>query len=158
MLHNVASKNDHRKSKVDALLEEGTLNPAPEKVSDPKFRDGKFFDPHDAVQVKYEMLRRVVVEQASVTDAAEAYGVSRPTFYQAKASFDESGIAGLVPKKRGPRGPHKLHGEVLAFLEKQIKPGEPIRARALTRLVRKEFDLDVHARTIERALGKKTPR
>lgn len=153
----MSSKN-RKNSKVDALLEEGTLNPAPEKVSDPKFRDSEFFDPHDAVQVRYEMLRRVLIENASVTDAAEAFGVSRPTFYQAKASFDESGIAGLVPKKRGPRGPHKLHGEVLAFLEKQVKPGEPIRARDLTSLVRKEFDLDVHARTIERALGKKTPR
>jgi len=152
------TKNDRRNSKVDALLEEGTLNPAPEKVRDPKFRDSEFFDRHDAVQVKYEMLRRVLIENVSVTDAAEEYGVSRPTVYQAKASFDESGIAGLVPKKRGPRGPHKLHGEVLAFLEKQVKPDEPIRARELTRLVRKEFDLDVHARTIERALGKKTPR
>jgi transposase len=99
-----------------------------------------------------------LIEKASVTDTTEEYGVSRPTFYQAKASFDESGVAGLVPRKRGPRGPSKIHGEVLAFLETQVKPGEPIRARELTRLVRKEFDLDVHARTIERALGKKTPR
>jgi transposase len=154
----VPSKDDRKNSKVDALLEEGTLNPAPEKVSDPRFRDSEFFDPRDAVQVKYEMLRRVLIENVSVTDTAEEYGVSRPTFYQAKASFDASGIAGLVPKKRGPRGPHKLHGKVLAFLEKQVKPGEPIRARGLARLVRKEFGLDVHARTIERALGKKTPR
>lgn len=134
------------------------MNAAPEKVSDPKFRDSDFFDPHDAVQVKYEMLRRVLIEKVAVTDAAAEYGVSRPTFYQTRASFDESGIAGLVPKKRGPRGPHKLRGEVVAFLQKQVKPGEPIRARELARLVRKEFDLDVHARTIERALGKKTPR
>jgi len=152
------SKNDRKNSKVDALLEEGTLNPAPEKVSDPKFRGSEFFDRHDAVQVKYEMLRRVLIENASVTDAAEAYGVSRPTFYQAKASFEASGIAGLVPKKRGPHGPHKLHDEVLAFLEKHVKPGEPIRARELTRLVRKAFGLDLHPRTIERALGKKTSR
>jgi transposase len=151
-------RNDRSNSKVHALLEEGTLNAAPEKVSDPKFRDSDFFDPHDAVQVKYEMLRRVLIEKVAVTDAAAEYGVSRPTFYQTRASFDESGIAGLVPKKRGPRGPHKLRGEVVAFLQKQVKPGEPIRARELARLVRKEFDLDVHARTIERALGKKTPR
>ena len=85
------------------------------------------------MQVKYEMLRRVSVENASVTDATAEYGVSRPTYYQAKASFDEAGIAGLVPKKRGPRGPHKLQGEVLAFLEKQLVPGEPIRARELAR-------------------------
>ena len=148
-----------RDRKTEVLAAEGTLNPAPEKVRDPKFREGEFFDPRDAVQVKYEMLRRVSVENASVTAASEEYGVSRPTYYQAKTSFEEAGIAGLVPKKRGPRGPHKLQGEVLAFLERGLVPGEPIRARALSRLIRKEFGLDVHPRTIERALGvKKTPR
>ena len=87
------------------------------------------------------------------------FGVSRPTYYQAKASFQEAGIAGLVPRKRGPRGPHKLQGEVLTFLEGRIVPGEPIRARELSRLIRKEFGLDVHPRTIERAVRvKKTPR
>jgi transposase len=133
-----------------------SLNPAPEKVRDPKFQESEFFDPRDVVQVKYEMLRRVSVENASVTDAAGEYGVSRPTFYQAKTSFGEAGVAGLVPKKRGPRGPHKLQGEVLAFLEKQVVSGAPIRARRLAALIRQEFDADVHPRTIERALrGKK---
>ncbi len=148
-----------RDRKADVLLAEGTINPAPERVRDPKFREGEFFDPRDAVQVKYEMLRRVSIENASVTAASEEYGVSRPTYYQAKTSFEEAGIAGLVPKKRGPRGPHKLQGEVLAFLERRLVPGEPIRARALSRLIRKEFGLDVHPRTIERVVGvKKTPR
>ena len=153
------AKNDPKRSKADALAAEGTLNPAPEKVRDPKFGEGEFFDPRDLVQVKYEMLRRVSVENASVTDTAEEYGVSRPTYYQARAGFEEAGIAGLVPRKRGPRGPHKLHDEILAFLQTQFIPGEPIRARALARLVQQRFDLDVHPRTIERALsGKKTPR
>jgi transposase len=148
-----------RDRKADVLLSEGTLNPAPEKVRDPKFREGEFFDPRDTVQVKYEMLRRVAVENASITDAAVEYGVSRPTYYQAQSSFEEAGIAGLVPKKRGPRGPHKLHGDVLAFLERQLVTGEPIRALELSRLIRKEFGLDVHPRTIERAVRvKKTPR
>lgn len=151
-------RNDRNSARINALLEEGTLNPAPEKVSDPKFRESEFFDPHDAVQVKYEMLRRVAIEKLAVTDAATEYGVSRPTFYQAKANFDASGIAGLVPRKRGPRGPHKLRDEVLAFVQEQVTPGEPIRARELARLVQKRFAIDVHARTIERALGKKTPR
>lgn len=151
---------DHSKpSKARALLEEGTLNRSPEKVSDPKFRDSEFFDARDIVQVKYEMLRRVIVESASVSYATQEYGVSRPTYYQAKASFDEAGIAGLVPKKRGPRGPHKLQGEVLAFVEQHVIAGQPIRARKLAMLVRQKFDLEVHPRTIERALGgKKTPR
>ena len=146
-------------SKVNALIEEGTLNTTPEKVCDPKFCDSEFFDPRDAVQVKYEMLRRVSVENASVTTAAGEYGISRPTYYQAKADLAKAGIAGLVPKKRGPHGPHKLQGDVLAYLQKQLVAGEPIRARQLATLLRKEFNLAVHPRTIERAIGgKKTPR
>jgi len=149
-------KRDYRAdSKIGALLEEGTLNPSPEKVSDPQFQADDFFDPRDLVQVRYEMLRRVSVDDVSVTQATAEYGVSRPTFYQAKGSFDEAGIAGLVPKKRGPRGPHKLQGEILAFVEKQLIVGEPIRARELAKLVRREFSVKVHPRTIERGLGGK---
>jgi transposase len=149
------AKNDRQRSKAEALFEEGTLNPAPEKVRDPKFQNNEFFDPQDIVQVKYEMLRRGSVENAPVTDAAEDYGVSRPTYYQAKGNFAAAGIAGLVPKKRGPRGPRKLRGNVLAFLETQLMPGEPIRARQLATLIRQKFDLKVHPRTIERVLGLK---
>lgn len=153
------TKHDGKRSKAAFLLEEGTLNPVPEKVRDPKFRESEFFDPRDAVQVKYEMLRRACIEKASVTDVAQEYGVSRPTYYQARANLETAGIAGLVPKRRGPHGPHKIQGEVLAFLKKRLIPGEPIRARELSALIRKEFELDVHPRTIERAVrGKKTPK
>ncbi len=143
-----------KRSKANALAEDGTLNPAPRKVNDPKFREESFFDPRDIVQVKYEMLRRMSVDKMSVTQVSDEYGVTRPTFYQAKADFEGAGIAGLVPRKRGPRGPHKIQSEVLAFLKAQVSPGEPIRARELTNLVRGEFGLDVHPRTIERVLSR----
>src|SRR4249920_1873056 len=123
--------SERKRTKLDALIAQGTFNPQPEKVSDPKFKQGEFFDPRDAVQVKYELLRRVLVEKASVTDAAQEYGISRPTYYQAKASFDQAGIAGLVSKKRGPRGPHKVRGEIMAFIDQRLVQGEPIRARDL---------------------------
>ena len=55
-------QSDGSRSKTDALRKEGTLNSSPEKVRDPKFREGEFFDPRDLIQVKYEMLRRVLVE------------------------------------------------------------------------------------------------
>jgi transposase len=155
----VPARDDRKRSKAEALAEDGTLNPAPDKVGDPKFQEGGFFDRRDVVQVKYEMLRRVSVEKTSVTEVSDQYGVSRPTFYQAKADFDEAGIAGLVPHKRGPHGPHKIQSEVLAFLIAQLSPGEPIRARELAKLVQQEFGIDVHPRSIERAVGgKKTPR
>lgn len=155
----VSTKHDRKRSKADLLREEGTLNPASERVLDPKFRESEFFDPRDAVQVKYEMLRRVSIENASVTGATQEYGVSRPTYYQAKANLEQAGVAGLVPKKPGPRGPHKIRGDVLAFLKERLVPGHPIRARELATLIQQEFDLEVHPRTIERAIrGKKTPR
>ncbi len=145
--------------KIEALREDGTLNPTPDEVHDPKFQENEFFDPHDIVQVKYEMLRRVSVENASVSTATEEYGVSRPTYYQTKASFDKGGVAGLVPQKRGPRGPHKLRGQTLAFVQQQLVMGEPVRARELAKLVRQKFGINIHPRTIERAVaGKKTPR
>jgi transposase len=152
-------KSKSKPLKVETLRQEGTLNPTPERVRDPRFQGSEFFDPHDIVQVKYEMLRRVSVENASVSAATEDYGVSRPTYYQTKASFDKAGVAGLVPQKRGPRGPHKFRGEALAFVQQQLVAGEPVRARELAKLVRQKFDLNIHPRTIERAVaGKKTHR
>lgn len=150
----MSAKHDGKRSKTDALIEEGTFYPTPDKVRDPKFRASEFFDPRDAVQVKYEMLRRVSIDKVSVTDASDEYGVSRPTYYQAKANFDTAGVAGLVPAKPGPRGPHKVDDEVLAFLQARLVPGEPVRARELAKLVRRELDIELHPRTIERVLKK----
>ena len=151
--------NPPRDSKSRALWKHGALHTRPERVHDPLFQHSDFFDPRDIVQVKYDMLRRVGVERASVTKVTEQYGVSRPTYYETKANFEGAGVAGLVPKKRGPRGPHKLQGEVLAFLEQHLSPDHPIRARTLATLIREQFDLTVHPRTIERGVRvKKTPR
>jgi transposase len=155
----MSAKSKGEPPRIKVLREEGTLNLTPDKVRDRKFQGNEFFDPRDIVQVKYEMLRRVSVENASVTNTTEEYGVSRPTYYQTKATFDKAGVAGLVPQKRGPRGPNKLRGEVLAFVQQQLVAGEPVRAREIAKLIRQEFDLNIHPRTIERAVaGKKIPR
>jgi transposase len=139
-------------------MEEGTFNATPEKVKASGFQEGEFFDPRDVVQVKYEMLRRVRVENATVTETADEYGFSRTAFYKASSDFDEAGISGLIPAKRGPHGPHKVNAEVLAFLKGNVEKGKPIRARRLAKLVRQKFGFDIHPRTIERVLnGKKTP-
>lgn len=144
--------NSRQESKTDYLRQEGTLNPSADKVRDPKFHEGEFFDPRDIVQVKYEMLRRVRVDGVSVTQAVDEYGFTRPTYYQAKGKFAEMGIAGLIPGKRGPRLPFKLRGEVLKFLQGQVVAGRPIGARRLSSQLRDKFGIDVHPRTIERAL------
>lgn len=140
-------------TKTETLRKEGTLNPRPDDVVDPGFKENEFFDPRDIVQVKYEMLRRVRAEQIPVTQAAADFGFSRPAFYDAQANFDQGGVAALVPKKRGPRGPRKLRPEVLEFLRGRIEPNQPLRASRLVRELEETFGVRVHPRTIERALG-----
>ena len=54
--------------------------------------DSDFFDPDDMIQVKYEMLRQVHVDNLSVSQAAHEFGFSRPSFYQASASFEQAGL------------------------------------------------------------------
>jgi hypothetical protein len=50
--------------KVAALRESRCLNPHPEQVTDEALLAEEFFDARDAVQVKYEMVRRVSVDGA----------------------------------------------------------------------------------------------
>ena len=78
--------------KQKALRQHGTLNPRPQDVRNPLFRDSDFFDPDDMIQVKYEMLRQVHVENVPVSQAAHEFGLSRPSFYQASAGFGQAGL------------------------------------------------------------------
>ena len=86
-------------SKAESLRQQGALNPHPQRVADPVFLRGEFFDPRDLVQVKYEMLRRVRVEGASITQVVSAFGFSRPVFYQAQALYHSAGLPGLIPQQ-----------------------------------------------------------
>jgi len=142
-------------SKGESLRRQGVLNPHPQKVADPLFLSSEFFDPRDLVQVKYEMLRRVRVEGASVTEVAQAFGFSRPVFYQAQALYHSAGLSGLIPQRPGPRRPHKLSDPIVEFLLQHQLRDPLIRAPALSELVRKQFDLVIHPRSIERALERR---
>ena len=147
-----------RSRKQERLAEDGVLNRHPERVRAPQFHDTPFFDPDDLVQVKYEMLRQVSHEGASKADAAALYGLSRPTFYQAESAFTREGIAGLLPRRRGPKGAHKLTGEVMAFIEAQRATAPPPSARTLARALHSELGISIHPRSIERALARKKKR
>ena len=125
-----------------------------EVVTDPLFRTGDFFDPHDLVQVKYEMLRRVRVDKQSVSQSASSFGFSRPTFYQAEEDFQRDGLAGLLSEERGPRQGHKLTPNVLDFAI-QLRASDPaIRLPDLAASIQKRFAITAHPRSIERALGR----
>jgi transposase len=143
-----------RDPKGQALQAEGSLNPRPEAVTDALFRKDPFFDPRDLVQVKYEMLRRVQSEGQSVTHAAAVFGFSRPSFYQALSGFQKRGLAGLVPRKRGPKEAHKLTAEVIQFVRESRATDPGLRLPELVRLIARHFGVTVHPRSLERALSR----
>lgn len=142
-------------AKSRSLREHGTLNPRPHRVFDGLFQNSEFFDARDLLLVKYEMLRRVRLEELTVVEAAAAFGFSRPSFYQAKARFEEGGLAALIPQRPGPRGAHKLSDEILDYLQEQQLLNELLRTPQLCQLVLEKFGLSVHPRSIERALDRR---
>ena len=143
--------------KTESLKKYGALNPHPEKVVEKMFTDPalEFFDPRDLVQVKYEMLRTVEQEGRSVKHAAEAFGFSRPAFYQAQSQFNREGVNGLIKKRPGPKSAHKLTDDILTFIEEKVKEGKPLRARTLGPLIKEKFGKDIHPRSIERAVKRR---
>lgn len=141
--------------KAERLKALRVLNRHPERVRAAWFQTGSFFDAQDLVQVKYEMLRHVKHEGASKAEAAALFGLSRPAFYQAQAALDREGLAGLLPRRRGPKSAHKLTAQVMRFIERRQAEDPQIRARALAREIRTELNLAVHPRSIERALARK---
>ena len=142
-------------AKTKVLTEYGALNWRAEKVTDELFARNEFFDPRDLVLVKYEMLRRVRIDGQSVTQAARGFGFSRVAFYQAQAAFEKEGLAGLIPRRRGPRRAHKLSDTVLSFIDQQRIADPTLRAEVLALMIRKRFRLSVHPRSIERALQRR---
>jgi transposase len=135
-------------------LPPAAINATEHAVADEPFISSCFFNPSDIVQVKYEMLRRVAIDGVSVRDAAIAFGVSRQTFYHAKADFEQSGVVGLLPFKRGPKESHKLTKEVLDFICETRENDPSLRIPELTRRVKKHFHIDIHQQSIRRALGR----
>jgi transposase len=144
--------------KQAALAEARCLNPHPEQVTDPEFSSSDFFDARDAVQVKYEMVRRVKAGGAPVIEAAAAFGYSRPAWYQAAAALERSGLEGLVPARPGPRGGHKLTGQILTWAEQQLAAHPGLRPAELAGPIEESFGVRVHPRSIERALARRRER
>jgi len=140
--------------KEAALAAARCLNPHPEQVTDAEFLASEFFDARDAVQVKYEMVRKARTGAAPVTEAAAAFGYSRPAYYAAAAALESSGLEGLVPARPGPRGGHKLTDEVCTWAEEQLAARPQLRPAQLGTLIEGAFGVRAHPRSIERALAR----
>lgn len=142
--------------KIAALQATRTLNRDPQAVVDPLFRDNAFFDPRDGLQVRYELVRRHRLEGTSMSTAARLFGVSLPTAYQTDANFSAAGLAGLLPKRRGPKHGHKLTPQILAHLERQRRERPDWGIGQLLSDLQQTFGLTIHRRSLERVLrGKK---
>ena len=151
------AKRDQPDQKMLELKRTGTLNPRPKTITDRLFRQNPFFDPRDLLQLRYEMLRRHTAENMSILDAAAAFGVSRPTFYQAQAAFNQSGLAGLLPGTRGPKGGHKVTAEVLDYVNNLRAADPTLTTDQCVQAVQQRFGTTIHRRSLERALSKKKP-
>ena len=137
-------------SKIQRLRQSGTLNPHPEKVTDPLFADSEFFDPNDLLQVRYEMIR--CAERVPLRETAERFGASVPTCVRAKKAFFEGGLQALVPRRRGPRGAHKITAEILAFVAEHRTRHGPVGSRKLVPLIAERFAVKIHPRGLEKAI------
>lgn len=145
-------------AKAAALARDGALNPHPEAVRDPLFSDNPFFDPRDLVQVRYEMVRRHQVDSLPISDVADVFGVSRPTFYKAQSALADHGLAGLAPQRRGPKDGHKISAEVLAYVD-ALKAATPdLTMPQCVGAIASRFGVRVHRRSLERALARKKKR
>ena len=141
-----------KSSKRRALRNNDTLNPHPEAVHDPLFQENAFFEADDLLQVKYEMLRRVHSDGWSVSRAADSFGFSRVSYYKADRALREDGLNGLLPRKRGPKGAHKLTEAVLDFVRATRSEEPDLAIEVLIERIAQRFGICVHRRTLERAL------
>jgi transposase len=142
-------------TKRQALQATGTFNARATQVQHPLFRQSSFFDPEDLLQLKYETLRALEADHCPVAKAARDFGLSRPTIYEAQAQFEQQGLEGLLPRKRGPKAAHKLTGEVLQYLQEQTATQPGLSTEELARRVRERYAVQLHPRTIQKALKAK---
>ena len=153
---NTPSNAVHVADRKSARLRQlGLLNPHPERVIDEQFAHSEFFDPRDLLQVRYEMIRAVHLQGRTLAQAAARFGVSRPTCFRLSKAFRNSGLSGLIPAMRGPKGAHKITPEILEFVDRYRMTYGPTGARRLVPLIEQEFALQVHPRGLEKALQRR---
>lgn len=146
------------KTKQEALRATGTFNARFAQVRHPIFQRSEFFDPEDLLQLKYETLRALETDGYSIARAASDFGLSRPTIYQAQQHFQEQGLQGLLPRKRGPKQPRKLTPKILEHLQELLAADPQLKAAKLAARLRQRFRVKVHPRTIEKAFKSKAKR
>ena len=147
---------DTDEERKQRLKKEVTLHPNPDRVKADLLAKSPFFDANDLMQMKYEMLRSVTVDQQSVAEAANTFGLSRVAYYHAWKYYQSHGLAGLLPHRRGPKHSHKFTPEVMSFIDEQLMAAEGRPDWGfLSKQIEDRFATKVHPRSIERAVKQK---
>ena len=139
-------------TKHEEMRKNGSYNRRASTVTEEIFRDSQFFDAHDLIQVKYEMLRAVEKENREVSSTSTSFGFSRVSFYQIKKEYDEKGVVGLIPRKRRPKGSRKMNSSDVEFARDLVDTHT--KSQILLRL-KEERGVEISKRTLERQLSVK---
>ena len=92
---------------------------------------------------------------ASVSQSAAQFGLTRPTWYQAKKRLRRWRAAGAGARQAGAETAPQAGAEVVEALRAARTAQPDLRSGELVALVRDQFGLAVHRRSVERALARK---
>src|SRR5680860_32564 len=91
----------------------------------------------------------VAIKAARVGDVAAAFGVDAGTLWRWGQQLSATGVTGLVPDKRGPKGPSRLTDDMVADICARRAGGASLRAIAAA--------VGVSTNTVQRALPARAP-
>ena len=142
-------------NKTKTLIENGSYNKNADSVNDLKFKSNPYFDPHDLVQVKYEMLRSVKTDGLNVSNASNQFGFSRTAYYKIEKRFNDAGVDGLCTQKTGPKLPSKITSDIEEYVT-QLKEDNPgITNDDIVEKIKSEKGVSIHKRSLQRVQAKK---
>src|SRR2546426_9401005 len=81
----------------------------------------------DGVGLRLAVAITAGLHLAPITALAAAFGVDRGTVHRDYAKLEAGGVGALQPRKRGPKGPHKLNAAALGSAQRALDAGESLR-------------------------------
>jgi transposase len=143
-------------TKIDYLKKMGAYNKDPKKIKYDLFKSAlTFFDPLDKLQVKYEMIRAVHIDNLPVKEIPHLFGYSRETYYKTLRYFELEGCVGLLDQMQGRRQPEKLQEDIVKYIiSEREKDPKNNSGYILSDKIYNQFHIRLHPRTIYKVLKK----
>lgn len=84
------------------------------------------WDASDEASRRLAAVQLVRIKAAKAVEVAAAFGVSSVTLWQWGRAFADRGVAGLVPRRSGPKGPTKLTDALAARIRELRDQGQTL--------------------------------